>query len=78
MALKPNKEVGAEPCKLDQFFNVEDGTGEAIIDSVRTAISTGFAVHIPARTMHNMINTSNTIEALCALRATQSSRRRRT
>ena len=29
MALKPKEEIGAEVHKLDQFFRVEEGTGEA-------------------------------------------------
>ena len=29
MALKPKEEIGMEVHKLDQFFRVEEGTGEA-------------------------------------------------
>jgi mannose-6-phosphate isomerase-like protein (cupin superfamily) len=57
MALKPTEEIGAEVHKLDQFFRVEEGTGEAILDGVRTAISAGFAVLVPAGANHNIINT---------------------
>jgi mannose-6-phosphate isomerase-like protein (cupin superfamily) len=57
MALKPKEEIGAEVHKLDQFFRVEDGTGEAVLDGVHTAIRTGFAVLVPAGTKHNIINT---------------------
>jgi len=32
MALKPKEEIGAEVHKLDQFFRVEKGTGEAVLD----------------------------------------------
>jgi mannose-6-phosphate isomerase-like protein (cupin superfamily) len=59
MALKPNEEIGAEVHKLDQFFRVEEGTGEAVLDSVRTAIRAGFAVLVPAGTHHNIINTGD-------------------
>jgi mannose-6-phosphate isomerase-like protein (cupin superfamily) len=38
MALKPKEEIGAEVHKLDQFFRVEEGGGEAVLDGVRTAI----------------------------------------
>ena len=48
MALKPNEEIGAEVHKLDQFFRVEEGTGEAVLDCVRTTIKAGFAVLVPA------------------------------
>jgi mannose-6-phosphate isomerase-like protein (cupin superfamily) len=59
MALKPTEEIGAEVHKLDQFFRVEEGTGEAVLDGVRTAISAGFAVLVPAGTNHNIINTGS-------------------
>lgn len=57
MALKPSEEIGAEVHKLDQFFRVEEGTGEAVLDGIRTPISPGFAVLVPAGTNHNIINT---------------------
>ena len=59
MALKPKEEIGAEVHKLDQFFRVEEGTGEAVLDGVRTVIQAGFAVLVPAGTKHNIINTSD-------------------
>src|SRR5674476_268609 len=59
MALKPKKEIGAEVHKLDQFFRVEEGSGEAVLDGVRTAIKAGYAVVVPAGAKHNIINTGN-------------------
>jgi mannose-6-phosphate isomerase-like protein (cupin superfamily) len=59
MALKPTEEIGAEVHKLDQFFRVEEGSGEAVLDGVRSPIETGFAVIVPAGTNHNIINTGN-------------------
>ena len=59
MALKPKEEIGAEVHKLDQFFRVEEGTGEAVLDGVRTAIRAGSAVVVPAGANHNIINTGN-------------------
>jgi mannose-6-phosphate isomerase-like protein (cupin superfamily) len=59
MALGPMEEIGAEVHKLDQFFRVEEGTGEAVLDGVRTAIRPGFAVVVPAGTNHNIINTGS-------------------
>jgi len=59
MALKPKEEIGMEVHKLDQFFRVEAGTGEAVLDGVHTAIRAGFAVLVPAGTNHNIINTDN-------------------
>ncbi len=57
MALKPKEEIGAEVHKLDQFFRVEEGSGEAVLDGVHTALRSGFAVVVPAGTKHNIINT---------------------
>src|SRR5659263_486245 len=59
MALKPKEEIGMEVHKLDQFFRVEKGSGEAVLDGVRTAIRAGFAVIVPAGTNHNIINTGS-------------------
>lgn len=59
MALKPKEEIGAEVHKLDQFFRVEEGSGDAIVAGVRTAICAGFAVLVPAGTNHNIINTGS-------------------
>ncbi|MBQ0921113.1 cupin domain-containing protein [Hydrogenophaga aromaticivorans] len=57
MALKPQEEIGAEVHKLDQFFRVEQGTGEAVLDGVRTPLQAGYAVIVPAGAKHNIINT---------------------
>lgn len=57
MALKPGEEIGAEVHTLDQFFRVEEGTGEAVLDGVRTPIRAGFAVIVPAGANHNVVNT---------------------
>jgi mannose-6-phosphate isomerase-like protein (cupin superfamily) len=57
MALKPQEDIGAEIHKLDQFFRVEAGRGEAVLDGVRTAIEAGDAVVVPAGARHNIINT---------------------
>ncbi len=59
MSLKPKEEIGMEVHKLDQFFRVEEGTGEAILDGVHTAIKGGFAIFIPAGENHNIINNGN-------------------
>jgi mannose-6-phosphate isomerase-like protein (cupin superfamily) len=59
MALEPKEEIGMEIQKLDQFFRIEEGSGEAILDRVRTAIRPGFSVIVPAGANHNIINTGN-------------------
>src|ERR1035437_5625385 len=43
-AVKAQGRDRAEVHKLDQFFRVEEGTGEAVLDGVRTAIQAGWAV----------------------------------
>ena len=60
MALKPQEEIGAEVHKLDQFFRVEEGQGEAVLDGVTTSINAGFALVVPAGARHNIINTGST------------------
>lgn len=57
MALNPKEEIGMEVHELDQFFRVEEGIGEAILDGVHKIISAGFAVLVPAGTNHNIVNT---------------------
>jgi mannose-6-phosphate isomerase-like protein (cupin superfamily) len=59
MALKPKEEIGMEVHQLDQFFRVEQGTGEAILDGVYTKIRAGFAILVPAGTEHNIVNTGS-------------------
>jgi len=59
MSIPPRGEIGAEVHKLDQFFRVEDGVGEAVLDGVKTAIRAGFAVLVPAGAHHNIINTGS-------------------
>ena len=57
MTLKPKEDIGAEVHKLDQFFRVEQGHGEAVLDGVKTSIQAGYAVVVPAGARHNIINT---------------------
>jgi mannose-6-phosphate isomerase-like protein (cupin superfamily) len=59
MSLKPQEEIGAEVHQLDQFFRVEAGSGEAVVDGVGTPIRAGFAVLVPAGAKHNIVNTGN-------------------
>ena len=59
MALKPKEDIGEEVHTLDQFFRIEEGTGEAVLDGVHTSISAGFVVLVPAGARHNIINTGS-------------------
>ena len=53
MALKPKEDIGVEVKNPDQFFRVEEGSGEVVLGGVHTPICDGFAVVVPAGTTHN-------------------------
>jgi mannose-6-phosphate isomerase-like protein (cupin superfamily) len=57
MSIPPHGEIGMEVHKLDQFFRIESGSGDALLDGVTTPVREGFAILIPAGTRHNIINT---------------------
>lgn len=58
MALKPGEEIGEEThADHDQFFRIEKGRGEILIDGARTPIKGGQAILVPAGARHNLINT---------------------
>ncbi len=58
MTLKPGEEIGEEVHDDgDQFFRVEEGEGEVLIDGKRTPIKDDDAVLIPAGARHNLVNT---------------------
>jgi mannose-6-phosphate isomerase-like protein (cupin superfamily) len=59
MSIPSGGEIGAEVHTLDQFFRVEAGTGDAVLEGVRTPIRSGFAVLIPAGIKHNIVNTGS-------------------
>lgn len=59
MTLKPGEEIGMETHEHgDQFFRVEAGEGEAILDGERHKLTDGSIVIIPQGVEHNIINTS--------------------
>jgi mannose-6-phosphate isomerase-like protein (cupin superfamily) len=58
MALQPGEEIGEEVHEdRDQFFRVEEGEGEVVIDGKRHRIEDGDAIVVPAGARHNVINT---------------------
>lgn len=60
MTLKPGEEIGAEVHEdHDQFFRIEAGKGEVIIDGQRTAVEDDDAVIVPAGARHNVVNTGD-------------------
>lgn len=60
MSLKPREEIGEEThASVDQFFRVEDGVGETIINGKRRDLQPGSAIIVPAGSKHNIINTGD-------------------
>jgi mannose-6-phosphate isomerase-like protein (cupin superfamily) len=58
MALQPGEEIGEEVHEdRDQFFRVEEGEGEVVIDGKRHRIEDDDAIVVPAGARHNVINT---------------------
>jgi mannose-6-phosphate isomerase-like protein (cupin superfamily) len=53
------REIGAEVHQLDQFSRVEGGSGEAVLDGVRTSIHAAFAVLVPTGARHSIVNTGS-------------------
>ena len=60
MTLQPGEEIGAEVHEdHDQFFRIEEGNGEVVIDGQSHHIEDDDAVIVPAGARHNVINTGD-------------------
>ena len=60
MAIAAGGEIGEEVHKdRDQFFRVEEGKGEVVIDGQRTKIEGDDAIIVPAGARHNIVNTGD-------------------
>jgi mannose-6-phosphate isomerase-like protein (cupin superfamily) len=60
MALQPGEEIGEEVHDdRDQFFRVEAGEGEVLIDGNRSAVRSDMAIIVPAGARHNVRNTGS-------------------
>ena len=60
MTLQPGEEIGEEVHEdRDQFFRIEEGSGEVRIDGVASRVEDDFAVIVPAGARHNVVNTGN-------------------
>jgi len=60
MSLEPGEEIGEEVHEhTDQFFRVETGKGEIVMDGRATQIEGDMAMLVPAGTRHNIRNTSH-------------------
>lgn len=60
MALQPGEEIGEEVHEdRDQFFRIEEGEGEVVIDGKRTPVEEDHAIVVPAGARHNLINSGD-------------------
>ena len=60
MAIAPGDEIGEEVHEThDQFFRIEAGKGEVLIDGTRTPVEADDAVIVPAGARHNVFNTGS-------------------
>lgn len=58
MSLKPGEDIGEEIHKdTDQFFRIDSGSGQVVINGVEHDIGNGSAVVVPQGAKHNVINT---------------------
>lgn len=58
MALQPGEDIGEEVHDdHDQFFRIETGTGEVLIDGTTRPIKGDDGIIVPAGARHNVINT---------------------
>lgn len=63
MNLKPGEEIGKEVHgSVDQFFRFEDGEGKVIIGETEYLVKDGDVVIVPAGSLHNIINTSGSVD----------------
>ena len=61
MTLQPGDDIGEEVhAGHDQFFRIESGKGEVLIDGTRHPVEDDDAVIVPAGARHNVTNTGDT------------------
>jgi mannose-6-phosphate isomerase-like protein (cupin superfamily) len=57
MALTPGQDIGSEVHSThDQFFRIEEGRGEIVIDGITTPVKSGDGIIVPAGAKHNLKN----------------------
>ncbi|HEV2748245.1 MAG TPA: cupin domain-containing protein [Allosphingosinicella sp.] len=60
MTLPPGCDIGEEVHEdRDQFFRIEAGSGEILIDGKANRVADDFAVIVPAGARHNVVNTGD-------------------
>ncbi len=68
MALKPGQSIGLETHTThDQFFRVEKGKGEALINGVTHKVKDGDCIIVPAGAAHDLTNTGEKVLRLYTL-----------
>jgi len=61
MSLRPMEDIGMEVHdNVDQFFRFESGEGKVIMNGEESIVGEDMVVIVPAGTLHNIINTSET------------------
>ena len=61
MSLKPGEDIGEEVHdNVDQFFRIEEGSGEVLINGQRSSVKSDDAILVPAGARHNVTNTGTT------------------
>jgi mannose-6-phosphate isomerase-like protein (cupin superfamily) len=59
MSLNASEEIGMEVHdNVDQFFRIESGEAEVIMNGEKSIVKDGDAFLVPAGTNHNVVNTS--------------------
>lgn len=63
MCLKASEDIGEEVHEsVDQFFRVEQGEAKFVIDGVESIVGENMVAIVPAGSLHNVINTSETAD----------------
>jgi mannose-6-phosphate isomerase-like protein (cupin superfamily) len=62
-------DIGEETHGLDQFIRVEAGNGKAVLNGEEHTLTDGYAIVVPAGTLHNILNTGDTPLKLYSLYA---------
>lgn len=60
MSVEPGDDIGEEIHEVDQLLFFVTGSGEAILNQERSAVTANSLVLVPAGTRHNFINTGKT------------------
>lgn len=59
MSIQPGEDIGEETHHVDQVLVFVAGTGEAVLNGEKSAVSANRLVVVPAGTRHNFINTGD-------------------